>query len=212
MSSEENLNRMIFVDQYIDDSIIHLMEVMTNHHILGNYQEVRNIILGYDSKRNIWISKYGEYLSKINLDGDKLVNEHPVNKQSFEKKGMAFYDGEIYENVKILMDESVKRVLHILFTLSKNVIEYRQIIDIIVTEWNRNNVKNNLTEANINPDICGSLRLHGIEIKEDSWKNLKRISKSKGLSVSNTFKQAVVEFLEHRADMLSDSDYVQRYY
>lgn len=212
-SSMQKPESMIFVDKCLDDDLIDTIEKMVNYHIDKNYREVRNIILGYDSKNNGWKSKYGEILEKKLSSTDQIITYTStticsffLNTENFTKQGMIFYEDEIYNNVRFHTDESIKRVLEVLFTISDRVIEYRHIIDIIITEWNLKNVRNSISPNKINtdPDICGNLYFHQLEVRENAWKELRSISRHKGLMIRDAFKQAVIDFLEDRADMLRE--------
>jgi hypothetical protein len=210
-SSMQKPESMRFVDKCLDDDLIDTIEKMLNHHIDKNYKEVRNIILGYDSKNKEWKSRYGEILEKKLSGTDQIITYtspsiYPMfmNTENFTKQGMIFYDDDIYNNVRFHMDESIKRVLEVLFTISDRVIEYRHIIDIIITEWNLKNVRNSISPNKINtdPDICGDLYFYQLEVRENAWKELRSISRHKGLMIRDAFKYAVIGFLENRAEML----------
>jgi len=213
---------MQFVDKCLSESAIFTIENMVENHISGNYQDVRNIILGYDVKNNVWKSKYGEYISKryvldmkpfttipvYVLRSEQKTKDNNANDkkiESFSKKnGMTFYDGEVYEDIRIYMYDSVIRVLEVLFTLSKSVIEYRDIIDIIITEWDTNNVTDILSSdiSYADPGICGSLHYYQLEVRKNPWEALKKITRYKGLPIRDTFKNAVISFLESRSEII----------
>ena len=213
---------MQFLDKRcLSDDAIYTIENMVKNHISGNYQYVRNVILGYDSKSNTWQSKYGEYIERKHVSDIKppktlpmyiLRNETDSNDNKIEtfskNNGMTFYDDEVYDNVRIYMDDSVKRVLEVLFTLSKNVIEYKHIIDIIVTEWDANNVKDtmSLSRSYTDPGICGDLHYQKVEVRKGPWDDLKKITRHRKLSIRDAFKDAVVTFLESRANMIKEND------
>lgn len=200
---------MMFVNQCLDNEIINIIEKMVNYHISGNYNEVRNIILGYNSKTRRWSSKYGENI-------DKKINTESIPVSAFfsgyipegftKNSGMVFFDDEVYDIVKLHADESVKRILEVLFTLSENVIEYRYIIDIIITEWNTENVKNgiSLNKINVDPDVCGAYHWHKIEVREGPWKEFKGTCRSRGIMTRDAFKLAILRFLDNRAEMLKE--------
>jgi len=162
-----------------------------DHHILRNYKDVRNMILGYDSKRGIWISKYGESLARKEIIPNKV----------FVKGGMTFYEDEVFDRIRINMDDVVKRVLDVLFTISKYVIDYKYITDMIVTEWNSKNTTL-LDKTNVPYDIYGEIHLYPIDIRENSWREFKSISRQKGLMVRDAFKIATIDFLRNRACIL----------
>lgn len=217
---------MQFVDRCLSDSAIYTIENMVENHISGNYQNVRNIILGYNSKDDIWESKYGEYISKRYVlemkplttlpvyvrrnctngkhdTNDKISNNKKI--ESFSKNnGMTFYDDDVYNNIRIYMDDSVIRVLEVLFTLSKGVIEYRDIVDIIITEWDVNNVVDvlYLNKSYTDPGICGNLHYYQLEVRETPWEDLKKITRRRDLTIRDAFKDAVIAFLENRAEII----------
>lgn len=217
---------MQFVDKCLSDSAIYAIENMVENHISGNYQNVRNIILGYDSKSDIWKSKYGEYISKrnmFNIDPPTvphvyvLRNKNTVKDEksdAFTKNnGMSFYDDEVYEYIRIYMDDSVKRVLEVLFTLSKNVIEYRDIVDIIITEWNVNNVRDTISLNGTYTDlgICGNLHYYKLEVRKNPWEDFKKVTRHRGLTIRDAFKDAVITFLEGRTKIINVDGYVGGY-
>lgn len=204
---------MIFVDKCLADDLINVIEKMVNYHIAKNYKEVRNIILGYDSKNGKWLSKYGESLEKKISGSEQIITYTSpsicsffLNTERFEKQGMIFYQDEIYNNVRLQLDESIKRVLEVMFTHSDRVIEYRYIIDLIITEWNLKNIKDSITPIKIktDPDICGDLYFHQLEVRESAWREFRSISRYKGLMIRDAFKQAVIGFLEYRSEMLKE--------
>jgi hypothetical protein len=213
---------MQFVDKCLSDSAIYTIEKMVDSHISGNYQDVKNIIFGYDSKNNTWKSKYGEYISKRNMSNIEpptapqvyvlrsrtAVKDKKPAETFTNNNGMSFYDGEVYEYIRIYMDDSVKRVLEVLFTLSENVIEYRDIIDIIVTEWNVNNIRDSISPIGtyIDPGICGDLHYYKLEIRKSPWTDFKKVARHRGLSIRDAFKDAVIAFLEGRSSMTSEND------
>ena len=206
---------MQFVDKCLSESAIFTIENMVENHISGNYQNVRNIIIGYDSKNNTWKSKYGEYISKrstLNMEAPVVPHVYTLRSKSIVKdetsaetftrnSGMSFYDDEVYEYIRIYMDDSVKRVLEVLFTLSENVIEYRDIVDVIITEWNVNNVRDtiSLNSTYVDPGICGNLHYYKLEVRKNPWEDFKRVARHKGLTIRDAFKDAVIVFLEGRA-------------
>lgn len=210
---------MQFLDKCLSEDAIYTIESMVENHISGNYQDVRNAILGYDSKNDIWTSRYGEYIAKRNVPNiepptipqtyilrnkNTIKDEKPA--ETFTKNnGMSFYDGEVYEYVRIYMDDSVKRVLEVLFTHSKNVIEYRDIIDIIITEWNVNNVGDSisLNGTHIDPGICGNLHYHKVEVRKSPWEDFKKIARHKGSTIRDAFKDSVITFLENRTNIVN---------
>lgn len=210
-SSITKSNSMIFIDKCLADDLIDVIEKMVNYHIDKNYKDVRNIILGYDSKNGEWKSRYGESLEK-KLSGSEQIITYTspsicsffLNTESFTKQGMIFYEDEIYNNVRLQLDESIKRVLDVMFTLSDRVIEYRYIIDIIITEWNLKNIKNSIipTKIHTDSDICGDLYFHQLEVRDSAWREFRSISRHNGLMIRDSFKQSVIGFLEDRADML----------
>lgn len=212
-SSITKQDSMIFVDKCLADDLINVIEKMVNYHIEGNYEEVRNIILGYNSNNGEWKSRYGESLEK-KLSGPGQTISYTsssacslfINTESFTKQGMIFYEDDIYNNVRLHMDESVKRILDVMFTLSDRVIDYRHIIDIIITEWNLKNIKNSIipTKINTDPDICGDLYFYQLEVRDNAWREFRGISRHKGLMIRDAFKQAVIGFLEDRSDMLKE--------
>jgi hypothetical protein len=195
---------------------------MVKYHISGNYEDVRNIIFGYDPKNDIWKSKYGEYMSKrhmSNIEPPTMPQVYVLRSRSTAKSekssetftrnnGMSFYDDEVYEYARIYMDDSVKRVLEVLFTLSKNVIEYRDIVDIIITEWNINNVRDtiSLDRSYADPGICGDLHYYKLEVRTNPWGDFKRITRHRGLTIRDAFKDAVVTFLESRTSVIREND------
>lgn len=214
-SSMTKPGSMIFVDKCLADDLINVIEKMVNYHIDKNYKDVRNIIIGYDSKNGEWISRYGESLEKKISGPEQTITYTSqsvcsffLNTESFTKQGMIFYEDEIYNNIRLQLDESMKRVLDVMFTLSDRVIEYRYIIDIIITEWNLKNIKNSVIpiKINVDPDICGDLYFHQLEVRENAWREFRSISRYKGLMLRDSFKQAVIEFLEDRAEMLRKID------
>lgn len=211
---------MQFVDKCLSEDAIYTIENMVKNHISGNYQDVRNTILGYNSKNDKWESEYGEYLAKrYKYDIDPPITSHQIcgvkkisnirNKKvdAFTKNnGMTFYEDDVYEYIRIYTDESIKRVLEVLFTLSKNVIEYRDIVDIIITEWNVNNIKDlSIDRPYIDHGICGDLHYYKLEVRKNSWADLKKITRYRGLNIRNTFKDAVIIFLESRSDILKEN-------
>lgn len=208
---------MQFVDKCLSDDAIYIIENMVENHISGNYQYVRNVILGYDSKNDIWKSKYGEYIAKRHVSDMKpptapqiyvLRSRRMIKDEKADiftkNNGMTFYDDDVYESIRIYTDDSVKRVLEVLFTLSKNVIEYRYIIDIIITDWNVDNIKDmiSLNRTYTDPGICGDLHYCTLDISKGSWEDLKKITRYRGLTIRDAFKDAVITFLEGRSNML----------
>ena len=200
---------MIFLDEYLSDDANYIIEEMMNHYISKNYKNIRDIILGYDSNTSRWISKYGENLAKKKIINSPAYSFFSVSsdigmtEESFVKsRGMIFYDDEIFDNVRVYIDDVVKRVLDVLFTISENVIDYKYITDIIVTEWNIRNTTS-LHKNDIPYDIYGELHFRPIEIRENSWKEFKSIARNKGLMTRDAFKIATIDFLESRADLLN---------
>ena len=212
-SSVTKPGSMIFVDKCLADDLINVIEKMVNYHIDKNYKEVRNIIIGYDSKNGEWKSRYGESLEKKISESEQTISYTTssvcsffLNTENFTKQGMTFYEDEIYSNVRLQLDESMKRVLDVMFTHSDKVIEYRHIIDIIITEWNLKNIDDSITpiKTKADPDICGNLYFHQLEVRESAWREFRSISRHKGLMIKDAFKLAIIGFLEDRAEMLRD--------
>ena len=196
---------MIFLDECLSDDANYIIEEMMNHRISKNYKNVRDIILGYNSETKTWVSKYGENLAKkeIVCSVFPMSSDIGISIDTFIKnRGMIFYDDEIFDSVRIHTDDVVKRILDALFTISENVIDYKYITDIIVTEWNiRNTIS--LYKNNIPYDIYGELHFRPIEVRESSWKEFKSIVRNKGLMTRDAFKIATIDFLENRTDILN---------
>lgn len=193
---------MIFINECLSDDAISTIGYMVNHHGAKNFKEVRDLILGYDQKNKSFKTLYGEKLSKM---GTALITREKRVKDTeyFNKSGMIFYDGDIYENPNLRIDESCRRVLDVLFTISKNVIDYKYIIDTIIVEWNEQNIKDSLLLNNVmSPGICGDLHWRQLEVRQNSWKSLKKIARQRGLSIRDAFKLAIIKFLEDRSDMI----------
>lgn len=205
----EKMSSMMFVEQteqYLNDDVINIIETMVNHHVSKNYKDVRNIILGYNSKTREWKSKYGESLQKKTfriLEQEQFIHTSLSDSNSdkfIKNQGMTFYDDDIYDITRIYTDDVVKRILDLFFTISKNVIEYKHIIDIIITEWNIKN-KVVLNRDDIKQDTYGSIHLRPIEVRETAWKEFKSICRYRKVIVRDGFKQAIITFLEDRAEM-----------
>lgn len=215
------MTSMQFVDRCLSEDAICTIENMVENHISGNYQCVKDIILGYDSKNDTWKSKYGEYMSKRNVSNiepptmpqvyilrSKNTTKDGKSTETFTKNnGMSFYDDEVYEYTRIYMDDSVKRVLEVLFTVSKNVIEYRDIVDIIITEWNVKNVRDtiSLNGTRMDPGICGDLHYYKLEVRKSPWEDFKKITRHKGLTIRDAFKDSVITFLEGRTNIIREN-------
>lgn len=205
----EKSENMIFVDQYLSDDAILVLENLINLHISHDFQAVKNIIFGYNSKGDRWNSTYGKSLIRQDYIVEKLAIQVTFNKnQEFLKdEGMAFYIDDIHEKVRIYVDDSIKRILDLLFTISKDTIDYKYIIDIIINEW----ISENAVEAIIShrlyvdPEMHGSLHYYMFEVRVSSWDKLKKICKTRGLKVGYCFKQAVINFLENRYDIVKDA-------
>lgn len=200
---------MMFLDECLSDDANYVIEEMMNHRISKNYKNVRDIILGYNSETNQWVSKYGENLAKkeiINTESVYSFFPAPSDIETYrdtfiKSRGMIFYEDEIFDSVRIHTDDVVKRILDALFTISENVIDYKYITDIIVTEWNIRNAMS-LHKNNMPYDIYGELHFRSIEVRENSWREFKSIIRNKGLMTRDAFKIATIDFLENRTDIL----------
>ncbi len=201
---------MTFLDKCMGDDANYIIEIMMNYHISKNYKGVRDIILGYDSKANEWISSYGESISKRFGGPTGFIHSSSsaspnicAHKDIFIKgEGMTFYDDDIFSIARIHMDTVVKRILDALFTISENVIDYKYITDIIVTEWNIKNMTS-IYRNNTSYDTYGELHLRSVEVREKSWKEFKGVVRNNGLMIRDAFKIATIDFLENRANMLN---------
>lgn len=194
---------MAFLDDCLSDNANYIIEVMMNHHVSKNYKDVRNIILGYNSKTGKWASKYGENLARRDITKIESMCSFFSTDSFIKSKGMIFYDDEIFDSVRIHTDDIIKRVLDVLFTISENVIDYKYVTDIIVTEWNIKNTTS-LYNDSMSYNIYGELHFRPIEVRENSWKEFKSVVKHKGLVIRDAFKIATIDFLENRADMLNE--------
>ena len=208
---------MQFVDKCLSEDAIYAIETMVNNHISGNYQNVRDVILGYNSKNDVWESKYGEFIAHryirdvVHPESSPtyvIKNIQPIKNEKsnifVNNNGMTFYDTDVYEYIRVYIDDSIKRVLEVLFTVSENVIEYKDIIDIIVTEWNVNNVRDtiSLNRSYTDHGVCGDLHYYKLEVRKNLWEDLKKITRHRGLTIRDAFKDAVIIFLESRSEIL----------
>lgn len=204
----EKPENMIFVDQYLSDGAILVLENLINLHISRDFQAVKNIIFGYNSKGDQWNSTYGKSLARQDYIIEKFATQVTFNKnQEFLKEeGMAFYIDDIHEKVRIYVDDSIKRILDLLFTVSKDTIEYKYIIDIIVNEWISENAVETIMpyRLDIDQEMHGSLHYYMFEVRVSSWDKLKKICKTRGLKVGHCFKQAVINFLDNRVEMIKE--------
>lgn len=171
---------MEWVDIYITNDAIFVLERLVELRDNGQYSDVRNII--FDSK-----------------------NRDEANKRIIKEQESITFNQ--LTDVRVSVDETVRDVLRFLGNAVGfvKIREFDMIINMVVAEWIREeeNKRYDIVYdiGNINFATFGEISYIELKIRKDLWDRLKEIGKHRGLNKEECIKMAVIRFLENRYDI-----------
>ena len=171
---------MEFVDIYLTDYSIYVLERLVELRDAGEYSDVRNII--FDSK-----------------------NRDDANKRIIKEQESVTFNQ--LTDVRVSVDETVRDTIRFLGNVVGfvKIREFDLIINMIVAEWVReeDNKRYDIVSSinNINFATFGEMSYIELKVRRDLWDRLKEIGKHRGLNKEECIKMAIIRFLENRYDV-----------
>jgi hypothetical protein len=169
-----------WVDIYITDEALYVMERLTDLRDVGEYSDVKNIIFN-------------------------VRNRHDANSRiRVEQEGITF--NQIVE-VRIFADEMVRDILRFLGSAVGLVKlnEFDIIVNIIIGEWVREEEKKSFDINNglrrINFANYGEMTYLLLRGRKDLWDRMKNVCMKRTLNKEEGFKMAIIRYLEIRYDL-----------
>ncbi len=173
-----------WIDCYITDEALYVMERLTDLDEVRDYSTVRKIVFNCRTRD----------------ESNKRVTE--------EEESIA-YKGTV--DVRIFCDETVRDALRFLGRAIGfvKISEFRLLANIIVDEWIREEEHNKKfgVRMNVGSDYgtdfarFGNTEYITFSIRRDLWNEMKDIGKRKALNMEECLKLAVIRFLERRYDI-----------
>jgi|CXWL01.1.fsa_nt_gi hypothetical protein len=176
----EFIQGMEFVDIYLTDYSIYVLERLVELRDAGEYSDVRNII--FDSK-----------------------NRDDANKRIIKEQESVTFNQ--LTDVRVSVDETVRDTIRFLGNVVGfvKIREFDLIINMIVAEWVReeDNKRYDIVSSinNINFATFGEMSYIELKVRRDLWDRLKEIGKHRGLNKEECIKMAIIRFLENRYDV-----------
>lgn len=175
----EFIQGMEWIDLYITDSALFVLERLIDLDEVREYGTIRNII--FDCK-----------------------TRDDSNKRVAEEEECILYKG-VYD-VRIYCDETVRDALRFIGRVVGfvKIDEFRLMINVIVGEWIKDEERNKQFGRSVNGDYgidfarFGNVEQLTFNIRRDLWNQMKDIGKRKGLNMEECLKLAMIKFLERR--------------
>ncbi len=173
----EFLSGMEWLDLYMTDSSIYVLERLVELRDAGEYSDVRNII--FDCKNRDEANK------RIRLEQENIAYNQLIE-------------------VRIFVDETIRDTLRFLGNVVGfvKIKEFDLIVNMIVVEWikeeeiKRYDIVSSIN--NIDFATFGEMSYITLNIRRDLWNRLKEIGKHRGLNKEECIKMAIIRFLENR--------------
>lgn len=168
---------MEFIDIYITDEAIYVLERLLELRDNGQYSDVRNII--FESK-----------------------NRDEANKMIIREQESITFNQLI--DVRVFVDETVRDTLRFLGNAVGfvKIREFDLMVNMIIAEWVREEEKKRYDIIydidNINFATFGEISYIELKVRRDLWDRLKEIGKHRGLNKEECIKMAIIRFLENR--------------
>lgn len=171
---------MEWIDLYITDDALYVLERLMELRDSGEYSDVRSII--FDSKNR----------------------EESTKRIVQEQEGIVFNQ---LIDVRVFVDETVRDILRFLGNTIGfvKINEFNLMINMIIGEWIREeeNKRFDIVSSinNINFATFGEMSYIELKIRRDLWNRLKEIGKHRGFDKKDCIKMAIIRFLENRYDL-----------
>lgn len=174
-----------WVDVYITDSALYVMERLVDLDEVRDYSTVRKVVFNCRSRD----------------ESNKRVTEE---EESIAYKGTT--------DVRIFCDETVRDALRFLGRVVGfvKISEFRLLINIVVGEWIKEEERNKQFGRSVSGDYgidfarFGNTEYITFSIRRDLWNEMKDVGKRKGLNMEECLKLSVIRFLERRYELVRE--------
>lgn len=168
-----------WIDTYITDSAIYVLERLLDLDEVREYSTIRNIIFDGKSRE--------ECNDRIRIEQENIL-----------------YNG-VYD-VRIYCDETVRDALRFIGRVVGfvKIDEFRLMINVIIGEWIKDEERNKQFGRSVDRDYgidfarFGNVEQLTFNMRRDLWSQMKDIGKRKGLNMEECLKLAMINFLERR--------------
>lgn len=217
---------MTFFDSAYNESIVkHVVSVMIDLDARKDIDNLRNVIFCYNPNNDTYGSQHGMDLRKScraknsSAFADNKVTSYMTEVSSRDERTdlnasdkMSFFKEESHSKVRVYIDEYMVHVLDILFIVSTDIVDFRYIIDMMISEWMDDISKHIVISANNHNSNGMKYAVYGYKkcnyywfpVNGNIWDKLKYVSRTKGLKVSDAFVQAIVMFINKRYEVVKN--------
>lgn len=179
---------MEFIDLYITDEALYVMERLMDLDEVRDYSTVRKIVFNCRSRDE-------------------------SNKKVIEEEDSIAYKGTT--DVRIICDETVRDALRFLGRVVGfvKISEFRLMVNMIIEEWIKEEEHNKKfgvsrvkTGSEYGTDFArfGDIAQISFSIRRDLWNEMKDVGKRKALNMEECLKLAVIKFLERRYGLVRE--------
>jgi hypothetical protein len=135
---------------------------------------------------------------KIEYNPNHNKNDEPVYKYDKSEEGMIFYNNENPTiHARVYVNKDVKYILNTLLMTTSNLVNEKDIIDLIINKWIKNVHITGLLDSNIilNSKDEDEIRIQ-VKVSKNSWNNLTKACKNKNILVKTGFRMSIFNYLE----------------
>ena len=175
----EFIQNMEWLDIYMTDQSIYVLERLVELRDAGEYSDVRNII--FDSKNR------DEANRRIRLEQESIIFNQLIE-------------------VRIFVDETIRDTLRFIGNVVGfvKIKEFDLMVNMVIVEWikEEENKRYDIVSSINNIDFAtfGEMSYIPLKIRRDLWNRLKEIGRRRGLNKEECLKMAIIRFLENRYD------------
>jgi len=174
MWKQKQKQKMLFINSIISDDAVEFLEITADISLYIKRDELM------------------EFLD-INI-----VNENCVSVYRGSDMRFVTEKDVVCEYIRIYVDEPTKAVLDLLKKIIKNVDYYRYLTDTVINEWITKISQDNSSSVVYFKDKVGYQCFSLLRIDVATWERFKEVSNTKDISVQDSFKSALMEFIEDR--------------
>jgi hypothetical protein len=194
----EYINGIEYIDQFISDNSLVVLEILAYLKLVGSYDVIRKIIFDYDDGdiKNLLYFKKKAREGRGSIGDAKYLAKQRID--------------EYHKDYRVNTDDITSDIIHFLLRVDKNIFDL--IIDEFCIEeekkyWGQKYPSYSKCYFWDEREIGSKLR----KIREENytelscdvmvWNELLKIGRHRGMKLEDLFKTAIIRFLEKRYDL-----------